>query len=89
MVNLLKGAASRELCNRGLHPYQNYVQSGGRPPRMWGEHAWKTYLDSEESVENAIRYVEENPLKEGKPLQGWSFVTPFAGIDKGGWQTYH
>jgi hypothetical protein len=28
-------------------------------------------------VRRAILYVEDNPLKEGKPRQRWSFVTPF------------
>ena len=46
-------------------------------------------LDSEVAIEEAIHYVEDNPLKEGKPPQKWSFVTPFAGIDRSGWTTYH
>jgi len=46
------------------------------------------FLDSEEAIEAAIRYVEENPVREGKRRQNWSFVTPFTGIDKGGWVTY-
>lgn len=49
----------------------------------------RVYLDTEEAVEDAIRYVEENPLREGKRRQQWSFVTPFAGIPKAGWTTYH
>jgi hypothetical protein len=47
------------------------------------------FLDSEEALETAIRYVEDNPLKEGKRRQKWSFVKPFCGIDRGGWVTYH
>ncbi len=49
---------------------------------------WKVFLDTEEAIENAIRYVEENPMKEGKPRQRWSFVTPFSGVNRGGWMTY-
>jgi hypothetical protein len=37
----------------------------------------KSRADSERAVERAIRYVENNPLKEGKKVQNWSFVTPF------------
>jgi hypothetical protein len=47
------------------------------------------FLDTEEAIENAIRYVEENPVREGKPQQHWSFVHPFTGIETGGWTTYH
>lgn len=89
MINLLKGAATAELVRQGIHPLAKYVEPGGRPPRMWAEHEWKVYLDTEEAIENAIRYVEENPVKEDKPPQQWSFVTPFRGLDRGGWQTYH
>ncbi|MBI3467575.1 MAG: hypothetical protein HY000_31580 [Planctomycetes bacterium] len=56
---------------------------------MWAENQWKVYLDSEEAIENAIHYVEDNPIKEGKPPQTWRFVTPFAGINRSGWTTYH
>ncbi len=50
---------------------------------------WKVFLDTEEAIEDAIRYVEDNPEKEGKPKQSWPFVTPFAGLPPGGWTTYH
>ena len=32
----------------------------------------------DEDFARAIAYVEQNPLKEGKPRQRWSFITPFA-----------
>jgi hypothetical protein len=47
------------------------------------------YLDSEEAIEQAIRYVEDNPEKEGLRRQTWSFVTLFGGINTAGWTTYH
>jgi len=55
---------------------------------MWAEHQWKVYLDDEETIEQAIAYVEANPKKEGLPAQHWNFVTPFHGLDTG-WVTYH
>jgi len=89
VVNLLKGTATRRLLEKGLHPMKQFQTSaGGRLPSVWGENQWKVYLDSEEAVENAIRYVEENPEREGKPRQHWSFVTAFGGISRSGWTTY-
>jgi len=44
---------------------------------LWAHRAWKVFLDSEKAVLRAIRYVEQNPLKEGKPVQRWSLVTPW------------
>src|SRR5205814_860899 len=44
---------------------------------VWGEHGWNVFLNDAEGVERAIAYVEDNPVKEGKTAQRWSFVTPF------------
>jgi len=89
IANLLKGAATRQIVEEGRHPLAEHAESNGRPPRMWASREWKVYLDCEEAIEDAIRYVEDNPLKEGKPKQSWSFITPFADIPHGGWTTYH
>jgi REP element-mobilizing transposase RayT len=89
VANLLKGEATKQLIRDSLHPQTRFVGADGKLPSMWAEQQWKVFLDSEEAVEAAIRYVEENPVKEGKPRQKWSFVTPFGGIQKGGWVTYH
>jgi hypothetical protein len=71
------------------HPQSRFMQRNGKLPSAWAEGQWKVYLDSEDAIENAIRYVEDNPIQEGKPRQKWQFVTPFAGISRGGWTTYH
>jgi REP element-mobilizing transposase RayT len=88
-VNLLKGAATRRLMEVGLHPMAAFRNERGRLPSMWNENQWKVYLDSEQAIENAIRYVEDNPSREGKRRQRWSFVTPFTGVANAGWTTYH
>lgn len=72
-----------------LPMYGFWLPNDPRPPRMWSSKGWKVFLDSEESIEEAIYYVVQNPIKEGKPQQHWSFVRPFAGISKVGWTTYH
>jgi REP element-mobilizing transposase RayT len=89
IANLLKGEATKQLRKEGLDPLSAFAQPGQRPHSPWSERRWKVYLDSEQAIENAIRYVMENPVKEGKPLQHWPFVTPFAGLAKGGQITYH
>lgn len=89
IANLLKGAATSQLIEDNNHPLTIYAQPNKPPPRMWAEHEWKVYLDSDEAIDNAVVYVEQNPEKEGKPKQSWKFVTPFAGLPKGGWVTYH
>ncbi len=44
---------------------------------IWGDHGWNVFLDTPTAVRRAIRYVEENPIKERLPRQEWSFVTPY------------
>jgi REP element-mobilizing transposase RayT len=90
VVNLLKGAATTRLIEEGCHPLIEYAKPGERPPRMWAAREWDRYLDNEEAIERAIRYVEENPIREGWPRQSWPFVTPFLGLGcTGGWITHH
>jgi REP element-mobilizing transposase RayT len=88
VCNLLKGEATKQLMAESLHPQARFAKHG-RTPSPWARGQWKAYLDTEAAIEEAIHYVEQNPVKDGKPLQKWSFVTPFAGIPKGGWATYH
>jgi REP element-mobilizing transposase RayT len=88
IANLLKGEATKQLNRLQLHPLAVYAKAGKRPPSPWAENQWKVFLDTEESIDNAIRYVEENPIREGRSRQQWSFVSPFRGLDVG-WVTYH
>jgi REP element-mobilizing transposase RayT len=69
IVGHMRSRATRELKDR------NEWFADER--RVWGDHGWNVFLYTEQEVLRAIRYVEENPLKEGKKRQRWSFVTPF------------
>ena len=76
IVNLLKGEATRALLAENLHPFSQWQTPEGQVPKCWGKGVWKVYLDSDADLRRAIQYVEANPVKEGKPPQRWSFVTP-------------
>ncbi len=89
VCNLLKGEATKQLKAESCHPQARFETDKGKLPSMWAEGQWKVYLDCEEAIETAVRYVEENPVKEQKPPQHWSFVTRFSGLDKYGWTTYY
>jgi REP element-mobilizing transposase RayT len=77
IVNLFKGAATRRLIAEQLHPFQALADEQGKVPTCWARKCWKVFLDDVAAIERAIRYVEENPVKEGKRRQRWKFVTPF------------
>lgn len=75
VVGHLKREAALQLIAQTLHPFQHlYDESGNSLPSCWAERCWKVYLDSRDDVNRAIRYVEENPVKEGKRRQRWSCV---------------
>ena len=77
IANLLKGAATKALIEEKVHPFKNNPTKKGRLPKTWAQGQWIVFLDSEKDIFRAIRYVEDNPLKEKKPRQCWSFVTDY------------
>lgn len=77
IANLLKGAATRKIAEDGLHPFAGLPTKSGRPPKMWTRGEWKVFLDTPQDIVRAIRYVEDNPRREGKKPQAWKFVVPY------------
>ena len=69
IVGHLKTRARQRLAAEGLWPEPD------RP--IWGHGSWRVYLYTPEDVRNAVAYVEQNPEKDGKPRQRWSFVVLF------------
>jgi hypothetical protein len=75
LVVQLKGEATQQLKSEDIHPLAPWKTDGDRVPKCWVRGQWKVFLDPED-VPRAIGYVENNPLKEGKRKQAWSFVSP-------------
>jgi hypothetical protein len=75
----LKGRATKALVAAGLHPFLGEIDADGQVPKCWQEKQWPVCKFDPPSVRRTIRYVEENPLKEGKKRQGWRFVIPYTG----------
>ena len=74
----LKGEATSKLNEEGIHPFTNIVCPNGRRPKCFARGEWSVFLETPEDVQRAICYVEENPIKEGKSPQKWSFVARYA-----------
>lgn len=77
LVTLLKQDATRQLSAERLHPLATYKNVRGTIPSPWGASCRKVFLDADHEIVGRVQYVEENPLKQGKPTQHWSFVTPY------------
>lgn len=78
VVVQLEAAATRRLIADDLHPFADPSRPGERPPKCWARGEWSVFLNTPADVERSIRYVEHNPVKEGKSPQRWPFVTPTA-----------
>jgi REP element-mobilizing transposase RayT len=77
-IGHLKGRATQRLVADGLHPLASYRQKDGTLPSLWARNSWIVYVFSEEHLLQAIRYVNQNPLKEGKKPQNWTFVRAYS-----------
>lgn len=53
---------------------ENICPPGDSP---WTRGSWTVFLNDETAIDRAIKYVENNPLHEGKPRQHWSFITKY------------
>ena len=74
----LKGAATRRLLAEGIYPFGSMAE-GRRIAKCFARGEWSGFLNNEDEVRRAIRYVEGNPAKEGLRRQRWRFVTEFKG----------
>lgn len=79
IVGHLKARATQQLQREGLHPLADYADDEGAIPSPWARLYWKVFIDSSGWVRAAVRYVEKNPVKEGKRRQKWSVVVPYPG----------
>jgi REP element-mobilizing transposase RayT len=77
IVGHLKARATQRLTADELHPLLLYREKDGGVPSPWGRKCWVVFLYSARHLEHAIKYVADNPLKDGKPRQNWSFVRSY------------
>jgi REP element-mobilizing transposase RayT len=76
LVIQLKASAIRPLERECVHPLASFKREGERVPSYSVQGQWKVYLDPPD-IPRAITYVQNNPLKEHKRRQAWSFVTEY------------
>ncbi len=78
IVGHFKARATQQLARDDLHPLATYREKDGTIPSPWARKGWLVYIFSEEHMRAAIQYTINNPLREGKPIQHWSFITAYA-----------
>ncbi len=57
------------------------IDFGRRPVNhpVWAGPGWKVFLNTRMEIENRIKYIQANPVKEGRPEQRWDFVKTYDG----------
>jgi len=46
---------------------------------VWGGPGWNVFHRTPQQVETTIEYIRKNPVKIGRPVQHWTFVTDYDG----------
>src|SRR6185312_1232985 len=62
IVIQLKGAATKRLLQEKVHPFNGEA-------KYWTRGEWKVFLFNDDDIHRAIRYVDNNPVKDGKRPQ--------------------
>jgi REP element-mobilizing transposase RayT len=73
----LKSKATRQMNLEDVHSMAAHAAGNGRMPSPWARNHWCPFIDSEEYMAKAIRYVERNPVKAGLRRQRWNFVVSY------------
>jgi REP element-mobilizing transposase RayT len=73
-VAQLKGAAVKQLVRENIHPADENCTERGRRSKCFVQGYWCKFLDPN-AIPRSIRYVEQNPVRQGLSRQHWPFVT--------------
>lgn len=73
----LKGAATRQLLEEGIHPMKKFRLRDGTIPSPWSVKPWIVYEFTDERMFRAIDYAIQNVIKAGLPAQHHPFVVPY------------
>jgi hypothetical protein len=46
---------------------------------IWADRPYKVFLHSPDDVRRVVRYIHDNPIKEGLPVSEYPFVHPYDG----------
>lgn len=70
MIEYLQADSAERLRACGLRDEQHPV---------WARGGWKVFLDTPDDVRRTIRYVRQNPVKIGLPVQEYDWVEKYDG----------
>ena len=84
-VHLLIGrhrdSAEQMIANLQEDSKKAIIHADCRPVNhpVWAGPGWKVFLNTRKDIEIRIQYIQENPIKSGRPAQLWDFVQEYNG----------
>jgi REP element-mobilizing transposase RayT len=69
MIESLQESSRLRLCKTGHRTTDH--------PTWVGRSGWKIFLDQPEEIKGTIRYIDNNPVPLGLPIQLWPFIRPY------------
>ncbi len=81
LIRKHKHLAEDMIANLQDRSWERIIESKRRSSDhpVWGGPGWKVFLDTCEDIERTVRYVRDNPLKIGQPVQSFDFVKEYDG----------
>jgi REP element-mobilizing transposase RayT len=70
----MKAKATMQLNSEGRHPLAEHPRADGTLPSPWARNYWCPFIDSIDYLHQAIRYVENNPVRCQLKRQTWNCV---------------
>ncbi len=82
LMGLMRSEATKRLCELDLHPLSGYCDAEGQRPLMWSHTKWHQALKDDDTIHEAVAYINELPARTGEASQQWSFVRQFESLDR-------
>ncbi len=79
----LKGAATRQLLEEGIHPMEKFMHTDGTLPSPWSVKPWVVYEFTDGDMLRAIKYANDNVIRAGLPPQHYPFVVRYQELTRG------
>lgn len=82
LAGLMRSEATKRLMELNLHPMSDFAAETDQPPLMWSHVKWHRSLKDDESIHEAIEYLQNLPQRDGEAVQDWNFVREFHSLDR-------
>lgn len=81
LAGLMRSEAAKRLREVELHPASSLGEEA-HSPQIWSHSKWHLQIKNDESIREAITYIEQLPQREGQDQYAYDFVRPFESLER-------